>query len=331
MLTTPSTEDIRSKFNIFLVGPIQGVHDWQSKFAKEFEDYNDVAFFSPRRSELKEFDYNEQVEWECEHLQYADLIVFCIPPEDYDVVGRYYAQTTIYEFSEWMQFRNCKKDILVSIDNSYPLLKYIIKRNPELTIYTEQELKDKIKEKIEEFKSRKPKIFFTSDTHFNQQRTLELSINRRLFKDLNEMNSVLITNWNNEITNKDIVYHLGDFGDYEFRKYLKGKIRLILGNYEERDIENGQSIENIKKYGFETVQRDTILKVKDLSIHLSHRPSKYDKSADFNLFGHIHGRQQIKKFGLDVGVDAQNYTPIDLDTVLRFRDAFKYYDHEVWC
>lgn len=175
-----------------------------------------------------------------------------------------------------------------------------------------------------------PKIFFTADTHFNQQRTLDFSINRRIFKDLNEMNSVLIENWNKEVSDNDIVYHLCDFGDYEFRKCLKGKIRLILGNYEEKDIENGQSAENIKKYGFESVQRNTILKVNNLRIHLSHKPSEFDKSADFNLFGHIHGRQQIKKFGLDVGVDAQNFAPIDLDTVLRFKDAYKYYDNEVW-
>ena len=106
-----------------------------------------------------------------------------------------------------------------------------------------------------------PKIFFTADTHFNQQRTLDFSINRRIFKDLNEMNSVLIENWNKEVSDNDIVYHLGDFGDYEFRKCLKGKIHLILGNYEEKDIENGQSAESIKKYGFESVQRNTILKV----------------------------------------------------------------------
>ena len=62
MSLTPKTEDTRSKFNIFLAGSIQCVHDWQSKLAKEFEDYQDVAFFSPRRDEFKEFDYNEHLQ-----------------------------------------------------------------------------------------------------------------------------------------------------------------------------------------------------------------------------------------------------------------------------
>lgn len=332
MLITPLTEDKRLKYNIFLAGPIQGKSDWQSDLAKEFEFYQDVAFFSPRREEYDcdGNDYDEQIQWENEHLQYADLIVFCIPPKSANV-QRYYEQETICQLSEWLQFRNVKKDVLVYVDDSFSIFNYINKRNPECIIRTQQELKGKIKEKIEEFKARKPRIFFTADTHFNQQRTLDYSINRRIFKDLNEMNSVLIENWNSEITNKDIVYHLGDFGDYEYRKFLKGNIRLILGNYEESDIKNAESIESIKNYGFESVQGNTILNINGLRIHLSHMPSKFDTAVDFNLFGHIHGRQQIKEFGLDVGVDAQNYAPIDLDTVLRFKDAFKYYDNEVWC
>ena len=79
-----------------------------------------------------------------------------------------------------------------------------------------------------------PKIFFTADTHFNQQRTLDFSINRRIFKDLNEMNSVLIENWNNEVSDKDIVYHLGDFAKEPEKvlPWLNGNITLIYGNYE---------------------------------------------------------------------------------------------------
>ena len=65
-------------------------------------------------------------------------------------------------------------------------------------------------------------IFFTSDTHFNAQRTLDLS--KRPFNDLNEMNSTLINNWNSVVGKNDIVFHLGDFGDYRFREFLNGDI-----------------------------------------------------------------------------------------------------------
>lgn len=32
-----------------------------------------------------------------------------------------------------------------------------------------------------------------------------------LFEDVKEMNETIINNWNNIVTNEDIVYHLGDF------------------------------------------------------------------------------------------------------------------------
>ena len=50
------------------------------------------------------------------------------------------------------------------------------------------------------------------------------------------------------------------------------------------------------------------------------------------IFGHIHGRQKIKKFGIDVGVDGNNYTPVSDDEVLFYINAIRkgYYDDEVW-
>lgn len=51
------------------------------------------------------------------------------------------------------------------------------------------------------------------------------------------MNEVLIENWNNTVSNNDIVFHLGDFcfGNHAFWKYiinrLNGKIHLIIGNH----------------------------------------------------------------------------------------------------
>ena len=51
----------------------------------------------------------------------------------------------------------------------------------------------------------------------------------------------------------------------------------------------------------------------------------------FHLFGHIHERQMIKRFGLNVGIDCHNFKPIDLDTVLFYDNALKnFYDEEVF-
>ena len=73
-------------------------------------------------------------------------------------------------------------------------------------------------------------IWFTSDTHFNQQRTLEMS--KRPFDNVIIMNNQLVSNWNKTVKPGDTVYHLGDFGDYRMNEFLNGNIILIKGNYE---------------------------------------------------------------------------------------------------
>ena len=77
-------------------------------------------------------------------------------------------------------------------------------------------------------------IFFTADTHFGAERSLKLSL--RPFETVKEMDNVLIDNWNKKVKASDIVYHLGDFGAYDTIKKLNGKIVLILGNYELKEM-----------------------------------------------------------------------------------------------
>ena len=72
----------------------------------------------------------------------------------------------------------------------------------------------------------KENIFFTSDTHFGQQRALELS--RRPFTCVEEMDRTIMANWNTIVGKDDIVIHLGDFGNYDMVKnsYTYVYIRL---------------------------------------------------------------------------------------------------------
>lgn len=180
------------------------------------------------------------------------------------------------------------------------------------------------------------KIWFTSDTHFGSQRTLELS--KRPFKTVAEMNDTLIKNWNDVVDEFDIVYHLGDFGDYRFIEKLNGSINLICGNYDRNDelnkykdyfnlvFENGFS--NKCKYtdGIRSIFVD---------INMEHEPSlvrKFDiDERTINLFGHIHKLCMVKPYGLNVGVDCHNFKPIDMETVLFYHNAIlNHYDGEVF-
>lgn len=180
---------------------------------------------------------------------------------------------------------------------------------------------------------------FTADTHFGAKRALELS--RRPYKTVEEMDEDIISLWNSIVKPNEEVWHLGDFGNYEIVKRLNGNIHLIIGNYEQKDIDEGKETkESLLSYGFASIEDYHYLKIDDNFdipnidyLKLVHKPSDCDMNNPkvFNLFGHIHGRQLCKKFGLDVGVDGHHMRPIDAKDVSFFVVAIKeHYDYEVF-
>lgn len=79
-------------------------------------------------------------------------------------------------------------------------------------------------------------VFFTSDTHFGHANIIRFC--KRPFENVEEMNEVLIENWNKVVSDDDTVFHLGDFafgGSNVWKEIiprLKGHINLIIGNHE---------------------------------------------------------------------------------------------------
>jgi len=53
------------------------------------------------------------------------------------------------------------------------------------------------------------KTWFTADTHFGHSNIIKYT--KRPFRTVDQMNEVLIRNWNSRIGKKDIVIFLGDF------------------------------------------------------------------------------------------------------------------------
>lgn len=177
-------------------------------------------------------------------------------------------------------------------------------------------------------------IFFTSDCHFNAQRTIDIS--KRPFKSLDELNKTLINNWNNVVTKDDTVYILGDFGDLSYAKFLNGKKIFIKGNYER----GHYSDEELKQY-FDIVcpMRTAYLPVvhneKIYHLTMTHEPLNLDHTPMtddvIRLFGHIHKLCMVKEYGINVGMDCHYFTPIDMDTVLFYHNAaLHYYDDNVF-
>jgi calcineurin-like phosphoesterase family protein len=171
------------------------------------------------------------------------------------------------------------------------------------------------------------RVFFTADTHFGNVRTLELS--KRPFFNTDEMDFLIISNWNKVITDNDIVYHLGDFGNTDLIKFLKGKLIFILpGNYDTQPVLDQLKKDN-RVYILPTVSSFTYQDTETLG--LVHEPTLATNKKLFWLFGHIHGLQTVKLNGLNVGVDCHHFKPLDLDTVLFYKNGIQnHYDDNVF-
>lgn len=334
----------KTKWYIFLAGPIQGAPEWQFSLPTTNPK---ITWLSPRRECYDNFQYEQQVKWETDLLRLSDLILFWIPEPIKKIEGRDYAQTTRTEFGEYIARG---KKIVIGVNKKFSGRQYIESKCKQYGIKKlHNNLKDCLIE-IEEYIAEcdKNKIcYYTSDTHFGSERALNLS--KRPFLNTEEMDWKLIENWNKIVHINDIVYHLGDFGELWPTQYLNGKIYLIEGNYEKQLIKNNKNYKNQLEKLFEKVYEEPIiLEDFEYSIKiLCHEPSvglkKYNlvknqnlekyKNLNFVLFGHIHGRQKIKKFGIDVGVDANNFKPVSENEVEFYRKAIieGKYDYDVFC
>ena len=172
--------------------------------------------------------------------------------------------------------------------------------------------------------------FFTADTHFGHGNIIKYC--NRPFKNSFEMDEMIIENWNNKIQKHDNVYHLGDFAFREPETILKyidrlnGNIFLIKGNH---DRINGDI-----KNKFVWVRDLAEIKVNDQNITLCHYAMKvWNKShhGSWHLYGHSHGTlpDDLYSRSYDVGMDANNFTPLSFEEIKKIMDAkiFKPIDH----
>ena len=335
--------------SIFLAGPCPR-EDFDSDWRIEAEKILDSlgfkgVIFNPTNKHFKELisklngDKERaramQVQWERRAMHYASVIVFWIPRSE-----KLPARTTNYEFGEWY-----KKPGTVfgwpddSIHNEYPGLKLREQKRDHF-----KTLEDTLKAAVELIGGRDPNVFFTSDTHFGQQRTLELS--RRPFVDVEEMDLTMISNWNKTVTNNDVVFHAGDFCDPDNLPLLQrlllslnfSELNWTLGNYD-RKIKNEivkivNSISSLRKIRLYDNTQNEFAKISHAGHNyvVVHEPCdfEYDVKDHLFLYGHIHGRAFAKRNGFDLAADYHQYTPISIDDVAWFTNAMRYWDENVY-
>jgi calcineurin-like phosphoesterase family protein len=161
--------------------------------------------------------------------------------------------------------------------------------------------------------------YFTSDTHFGDPRVLR--IDRRPFPDLATHDAALIENWNAVVAPDDTVWHLGDFalGPPPERVQalvaaLNGRKHLIIGNNDGPATLAAQGWASIAHYA-EIDAGDVHL----VLCHYAFRTWNRMGRGVVNLHGHSHGKLKPVTRQYDVGVDAWDFRPVTLDTILSTR------------
>lgn len=343
------TETNNLRNSIFLAGPCPREpddfkNDWR---IQAFEILKDLGFngtvITPTNKDYQEYrkhDHNAlsvQTHWEFETMKKCSALVFWI-----DRTEKHPAMTTNIEFGDWYD----KEGVYVgwpdgALKNDYIEIRLKMRREKE--IYND--LRKMLKAVVDNL-NKPATTYFTSDTHFGQQRTLEYS--RRPFVDVHDMDLALISNWNKRITMNDTVVHAGDFGDIKILKETLGNLNFgkliwVMGNYDRTEAlfirniikELKRDIELVNDYQFTKTDKG-----KKITFYVIHEPltAGAPKSGhepvypgEFVLYGHIHGRNFAKANGIDLGTDYHNYTPISIDDVLWFHNACQYWDENVFC
>lgn len=138
------------------------------------------------------------------------------------------------------------------------------------------------------------KTYFISDTHFGCSDMLRV---RRDYETVDEMDRVLIDNWNVVVSEEDEVYILGDIVDdksdgvLKYVEMLNGHKHLIIGNHDQTWIDEMNPACQL----FDSISHYKIVELDGYILTMCHYPmlewfehQKRDNS--FHLHGHIHTR-----------------------------------------
>ena len=163
-------------------------------------------------------------------------------------------------------------------------------------------------------------IWFTSDNHFSHKNIIKYC--NRPFKNVKEMNQIMIRKWNERIKKDDLIFHIGDFcfkyapsespdapkNSFEIiRPKLNGNIIFIVGNHDLRN-------------GVKSIIESLVIKYGGKRIYLTHNPKFAKKEFELNFCGHVHEKWKFKRLGkksiiINLSVDVWNYYPVNINEI----------------
>lgn len=176
-------------------------------------------------------------------------------------------------------------------------------------------------------------IYFTSDLHLGHKNIIRLC--NRPFSSVDEMDRVLIQNWNKKVHKNDSVYILGDLmfrnekPPEEYLRQLKGKKHLLVGNHDRqwiRTCDLSQFFESVEKLDFVSDGKRQMT--------LCHYPmmSWPHIQRSYMVFGHIHNNTDADYWPLiaqsermlNAGVDINGFAPVTFEEMEANNICFKF-------
>lgn len=175
-------------------------------------------------------------------------------------------------------------------------------------------------------------IYFTSDNHFDHDNIICLC--NRPFADVEEMNEIMVSKWNEKVKANDTVYIIGDLfykssNPKLILSKLKGKKHLIIGNHDNSWL---RLVDDTSQY-FKSISN--FLEISDgiRGLTLCHYPMMTWKRnrKTYMIHGHVHSDTSsdywhfLKENGriLNAGVDINGYSPVSFEELLNNNNRFK--------
>jgi len=158
-------------------------------------------------------------------------------------------------------------------------------------------------------------VRYISDPHFGHR---NMAI-KRGFKDENEHDEHIVSEWNKIVFKKDVVWILGDLtmekGNYEILNRLNGIKKVILGNHDEP-----QHVPKLLEYVNKVCAVQYVKHKEFGNIIFSHipiHPQELEYRFTINIHGHVHENTLQDKRYINVSAEVIDYKPKLLEELIK--------------
>lgn len=330
---------VDKKYNILFIA-LQGSQNYNlddensnvDSIAVVLPNYDDIVLGNVIKSTTLILPNNEHIDiidirniieqWKNQNTHFLQILF-----TDYKILNKQYKEHIDIFFKMNEDIAKINNDIMSKecdlnnndiINNMYYVLKTIINK------FVKNALDIKFKKlDLTSYKD----IYVTSDTHFGHINILKYE-DRNLYMNVNtieEHDAKLIENWNNIVTNKDLVIILGDFSFYKaiqtmnILDQLNGDKLLIKGNHDCIYLEN-KIFDKMKFIGIYDYLEISYKKQKICLMHYPIMDFKHmhkEVNPYILIHGHIHKMFcNLPKHAFNAGVDVNNYYPVKLEKAI---------------